>query len=635
MAIIEPAIIDFETEGIQSRPHYPPKPVGVSIQLPSESKPRYFAWGHPTGNNCTLADARRFLAAVWADKQLTLLFHNDKFDLDVAEVHLKLPMPHWSRLHDSMFLLFLTDPHAPSLALKPAAHRILNMPPAEQDAVKAWVLAHIPEAKKKPSTWGAYICMAPGELVGKYAKGDVTRTLRLFKHCYRHVRDHDMLTAYDRERRLMPYLLESERHGLRIDRKRLDKDIPFFEAASLRAEQWIYKRLKQGEFNLDSNETLVEHMLKAGVAKEELMSRTAPSRTHPAGQLSVAKESLTNGITDKKFLQVLGYRNRMQTCLGTFMRPWLILSAHNGRIHPHWHQVRTGQGDAGSQGARSGRIICTDPNLLNLSKDFEDKDDGYVHPKWFSNLPPLPLVRVYILPDEGQVFGHRDYNQQELRILGHFEDGSLCRRYNEDPNLDVHNFVRDEIHRIRGLLLERRPVKIQNFGMIYGMGLAKSAIKMQFTVEKAKELRRAHEEALPDLKALNKAIKKRGSDGEAIRTWGGREYYVEPPRIVDGYTQTYEYKLLNYLIQGSAADATKEAVIRYHEHPERKEGRFLVTVYDEVNASMPKDKVALKREMSALRESMESVKFDVPMLSDGKVGRSWGELRKYKDQRGA
>jgi DNA polymerase I-like protein with 3'-5' exonuclease and polymerase domains len=89
---------------------------------------------------------------------------------------------------------------------------------------------------------------------------------------------------------------------------------------------------------------------------------------------------------------------------------------------------------------------------------------------------------------------------------------------------------------------------------------------------------------------------------------------------------TYEYKLLNYLIQGSAADATKEAILRYYHHPQRR-GRFLVTVYDEINSSA-KD---YKTDMRVMKECMESLEFDVLMLSDGKIGPNWGTLTKYVD----
>jgi DNA polymerase I-like protein with 3'-5' exonuclease and polymerase domains len=116
--------------------------------------------------------------------------------------------------------------------------------------------------------------------------------------------------------------------------------------------------------------------------------------------------------------------------------------------------------------------------------------------------------------------------------------------------------------------------------------------------------------------------------GEPITTWGGREYYVEPPKFDKKYNRhmTYEYKLLNYLIQGSAADITKQAIINYISHPKRR-GRFMVTVYDEINASMPAK--YLKEEMAILRDCMESIDLDVPLLSEGKTGPSWGEAVKY------
>jgi DNA polymerase I-like protein with 3'-5' exonuclease and polymerase domains len=87
------------------------------------------------------------------------------------------------------------------------------------------------------------------------------------------------------------------------------------------------------------------------------------------------------------------------------------------------------------------------------------------------------------------------------------------------------------------------------------------------------------------------------------------------------------YKLLNYYVQGSAADVTKEALIRWYNHPKRDPRcRFLVTVYDEINISVPLD--VLVEQMELLREVMESIEMDVLMLSSPKVGRTWGHCKK-------
>jgi DNA polymerase I-like protein with 3'-5' exonuclease and polymerase domains len=85
------------------------------------------------------------------------------------------------------------------------------------------------------------------------------------------------------------------------------------------------------------------------------------------------------------------------------------------------------------------------------------------------------------------------------------------------------------------------------------------------------------------------------------------------------------YKLINYLIQGSAADLTKEAIIAWHGAP-RRGSRFLVTVYDEINISAHPE--VKHYEMNLLRDAMEAARLSVPMLSSGKEGPTWGDLQK-------
>lgn len=625
------AVCDFETEAIGDRPKsYPPKPVGVALQLPGE-RPQYWAWGHPTGNNCTQGQGLARLRGVWKTG-LPILCHNGKFDLDVAATHLGLPMPAWDRTHDTLFLLALMDPHASSLRLKDSAHRLLGIAPKERDALKEWILANVDAARRKPSTWGAYICLAPGDLVGKYAaQGDAASTYKLFKHLHPAALERGMGPAYDRERRLMPYLLDNERAGLRVDVARLRRDIPKYEACLAKADAWLKEKLKNKNLNLDSNEDLAAALIKSRVARRQDFLYTDPTPRHPQGQMSVSKESLEVAVRNPQVRQILLYRTKLTTCLRMFMGPWLEEAQETGgRIHTTWRQVRGGGGDYSDRnntGARTGRLICSNPNLLNLAKDFEGRDDGYTHPTWMRSLLPLPLVRLYILPEKGELFGHRDYNQQELRLLAHFEDGALCAAYNADPKLDVHNFARDAIHRATGLYIkDRTRVKNLNFGDIYGLGVPGLVRKLNCTVEEARTLKEAKKKAMPDVEDLKKAIKILARSGEPIVTIGGRQFYPEEPKIIHGKMQEFLYKLLNYLIQGSAADMTKQAVINYHEHPQRK-GRFLVTVYDELNASLPKGKAGLQ-ELTVMDEAMQSFSLDVPLISDAKIGPSWGEIRK-------
>lgn len=613
--------VDYESDPIERRPAYPPKPVGVAIKYPGK-RSKYLSWGAPTENNCTIETAQAELRDVWRGKD-SILCHHGKFDLDVGEVHMKLPPLPWQRTHDSEYLLFLSDPHARELALKPSAERVLGTKPEERDVLKEWILANVPEAKRRPSEWGAYICKAPGKLVGKYANGDNERTRGLFDKLMPEIAKRGMGPSYDRERRLMPVLLENERQGIRADLERMEYDYVIYQLTRDAADAWLRKRLKRPNLNLDADKDVAEALDSAGVVTEW-------TYTPKSKQRSVAKKYMTlDKFHNAKVAAVYGYRVRLSTCLSMFFRPWLEMARSNpgGLIFTNWNQVRQAHGKD-LAGARTGRL-SSNPNFMNIPKDFEDKDDGYTHPAFLEQLIMLPLMRRYLLPDKGETWGHRDINQQELRFTGHFEDGALCKRYNDEPRFDIHNTMQAFILEELGISLTRTGTKVLNFADLYGRGLGELAKALDVDVATAKRVKAAKAALMPEVSALNDSVKQRGKDGLAITTWGGREYFCEAPMFVKKFNRvmTFEYKLLNYLVQGSSADFTKEAIIAYHEHP-RRQARFLVTVHDELNASMRN----VKREMAVLREAIENIPgVDVPMLTDGKIGPCWGELTKYVD----
>lgn len=618
--------IDFETYPISRRPAYPPKPVSFSVKEPGKAA-RWFGWGHPSGNNCSLADAKRVLTSIWRPGR-PLLFHNGKFDVDVAETHMGVPRLPALDMHDSMFLMYLREPHSKLLKLKPLAERWLNMLPEERDVIDDWAKAHraenLDKFHTKPFQPGAYIGYAPGELVKPYANGDVDRTLGLAKIAWKYINDMGMLEAYQREQQIMPIFLDNERVGLRIDVLRLRRDIALYERAFAASESWLRKKLKSANVNFDSDAETAELLSQRRIIKDSDWTLTA------TGQRSTSKKNLLPSMfKDQQVARALGYRNRLATCLRMFMVPWLAQAeANGGYISYSWNQVRGPQG-----GTRTGRPSMTDFNLLNVSKAW-GVDDGYEHPEHLS-VDPLPLVRRYCLPDPGGTWLHRDFNGQELRILAHGEDGALMQAYIENPWLDVHRYVAGLIEEKTGLTFERKNVKIANFRIIYGGGAPATASGIGCSLLEAKELLDAHAVALPSIRGPGgfcEQLKSMGKRGEPIYTWGGRVYYAEPPSFSKKYGRhmTYEYKLPNVYCQGSAADATKEAIIRYEAHP-RKKARFLVQVYDELNSSAPKG--TEREQMNVMRESMEGLEFDVPMLTEGKTGPTWGDQKPFDDRR--
>ena len=651
----KPIVIDFETEEILPRPDYPPEPVGVSIQRPGLA-PRYYAWGHKHGgNNCTEEEARKALLQVW-DHDDGLLFHHAKFDLDVAETHLGLALPEWRRVHDTAFLIFLEDPRLFSFELKPCAQHFLGIQSDERDELKEWILdkankawieSHLgtdPETGKrrtvKPSQWGAFISYAPGKIAGRYANGDVFRTGRLFDHLWKRVVvERGMGQAYDRERRLMPHLLRSEREGTRVDASRLRKDIVSYQGLLQRIDDRIRKKCRR-DINVDSAEELAEALVDAGLADEGLMGYTK------TGKLQTNKNAIKEGVTDLETKALILYRGPLTTCLSTFMLPWLATAEKSGGLlFTSWNQTKHGDGK-NKIGTSTGRLSST-PNFQNVPKEFpplayrSKNEPGLlgVTPAQLRTLtnrlklsvmPPLPLCRGYIVPyTPDDVLFDRDYSQQELRILGHYEDGVLLQAYLQDLWLDMHEHARQLIKKITGRLYERKPVKNTNFGIIYGQGASSLAVKNDTSYQEAKDIIDAVLDAFPGIQDLMDDMKDRAEAEEPIRTWGGREYYCEPPKFVEKFQRVmaFDYKLINLLVQGSAADCTKEGLIRWCD-AKPPEDRFLMTVHDETLGSTPRGR--LQPAMELMREAMESVEFDVPILTEGSWSpQDWAHMKDY------
>jgi DNA polymerase I-like protein with 3'-5' exonuclease and polymerase domains len=598
--------IDFETEAIDGNPIYnPPRPVGVSIK-PEGKESRYYAWGHGSDNNCTFEDGRAALLTALAKDNEGYLAHNAPFEAAVLKRWFNYVEPDPLLVHDTQYLLFLVDPYANTFSLKPSAERILGLPPDERDEVQRWVLNHIPGSKK--SDWGAYISRAPGSLVGPYAIGDTDRTRALYDALYPRILQAGMLEPYRREQKLMPILFASSERGVRLDTERLAADIATYTAAKQKAEQYIHSVL--GDFNIDSDAELAAALDRTGQVTQWVLT--------PTGKRSTSRKNLVGRVKDPSLLAYLAYRGVLATCLGTFAEPWLAQAEREGgRVHPQWNQVRGDRGaDGDMSGTRTGRMSCRGPNLQNPPNEFE----GLVVP---DDLPAPMIMRRYLLPEEGHVWLKRDFSAQEMRIMAHFAEGRLFDAFRLDPTTDPHVAVQKMIKELLGIDMPRKYVKITGFGIMYGRGVPNLSVALGVDQDEGKRVRDAYYAALPEIQQLSYDTRNRGKRGQFIRTWGGRVYYREPDPARD-----LSYKLLNYLIQGSAADQTKQSMIDWER--DRAPGDVLLAaVHDEVNISAPADDVpgAMRR----LRLAMNADRFDVPFRSEGYTGPNWGDIEGYQD----
>lgn len=622
-----PICIDFETDAIVGNPIVnPPRSAGCAFWIPGQ-QPFYLSWGHPefevgdyrypegSKNNCLFADAHEYIRRI-RDSSEDVLFHNAGFDLSVwndsfCNAPWSWANDSWKRVHDTMYLLFLADPYSTNLSLKPSAERYLGKPPVEQDELYDWICQYVPGATRK--TAGAFISRAPADLVARYAIGDVVRTRELFDLLHAKIVSDGMEAAYDRERRTFPTLLESTRRGIRIDRHTLEHHTEVYGQCLDIATENLAGRLGCGVGDLGDDTAFADALERSGAVTEWVLTPKSKKR-------SMAKDNIKIVIPEVKVL--MDYKGALETCLQTFMRPWLVFSEKDGRLHPNWNQTKQrGEYASKSKGTHTGRLSSDSPNFQNVPTEFTDQQGNPMAVP--DGLHPLPFMRRYCLPEVGHVWLKRDFSSQEIRILAHFEDGALAEAYRLDPNLDPHQMATELVAAIVGLTYARKEIKITGFSIIYGSGATGLSGQLHRSIPEAAQIKGAYLTAMPGVRDLQRDVQGRGRSGQPVRTWGGRIYYAEAPKVIDGRLRDFAYKLLNYLIQGSAADQTKESIADW-EDSRAWWDVFLATVHDEVNISAPKEEAL--ESMARLKEAMNKDRLDVPMLSEGFMGENWHDL---------
>jgi DNA polymerase I-like protein with 3'-5' exonuclease and polymerase domains len=593
-----PIYVDFETHAIGERPHdYPPKPVGLAYYDPIEGVNEYFVgddmskwWKH------ALESGR------------PLCMHNATFDLDVAEVHLDMPWP--ELFHDTLILAFLTDCHVEQLSLKFLAEKWCGIQPDARDELVEWILRHIP--KSTPKTAGAYICEAPVELVGKYAKDDVRMTEALFNHCWYYVQK-AQVPAYEREIKLLKILVDNSRAGIRVDREAMIENLAIMRDGIKRADEWIYNRLNSQPFNIDSGPQLAKAILASGKFRTDV-----PWPKTPKGADRTNRVTVEQMLDDKVLIDTLRYRGYMDTLCGTYLEPWIERSAADGRLHTNWNSVRGERG-----GTRTGRLSCKP--TVQTAPSARGTGDLQLE----IELPPIPAIRQWLLPDEGEVLVGADFQGQEVRLFAHFEGGKLAEQYRLNPNVDIHTFTSKILVEAGFHNMNRVWAKDFAFCMLYGGGATKVAEiigNKEFRKVDPEEVRPAMDAytslvatRLPQMRAI---MKQRYAVDAPITTLGGRKVRGERPKIINGRRMSFDYKMVNLLVQASAADQAKEAMAAYS-----GPGRIWLSAHDEIVISCkPEDAKAVGL---ALQDAMCNQPFpmSVPMVAEVFVGKHYAELK--------
>lgn len=418
-----------------------------------------------------------------------------------------------------------------------------------------------------------------------------------------------MEEAYRRELRLMPYILQMEQRGVNLDGKALKADADYYWRILDDIDDRISTKLGVS-VDVDSNAALADAIEAGGYSKGFAST--------PTGKRSTSKESLMGAIADPELLGLLLVRGSIATCLRTFFQPWLVQYNKHGRLYIKWNQIR----NYTDTGARTGRLSSS-PNLQNVPVEWEalreqlkaigfhldDIEEGF----------DLPSMRKYIIPDSGKIFIGRDYSAQEMKLLAHFTNGALLKALQDDPGKDIHLIAAG----IAGIT--RKVAKTLGFAVLYGAGVGRIAESLGISVSEATSIKQRYLSALPEIKAFQSELSNNARMKMYTETLGGRRYYSQKPVLVNGVMRSFEYKIVNYKIQGSAADQTKQAMLDYCSRT--GSGELVLSVHDQPVVQCP---IAdLEYERKVLREAVNGSFQDVlryEVRSDESIGTNFAEL---------
>jgi len=439
---------------------------------------------------------------------------------------------------------------------------------------------------------------------GSYAERDAEITLGLWQEMKKEIIQQDLEDIFDLETDLFPCLVDMRFKGVRVDIERAHA----MKKSLIAEEREILNNIKK-ETNIDTqiwaarSVANVFDMLKIEYPRTEKTS--APSFTK--NFLQEHKHPVVNLIAKAREI------NKAHT---TFIDT-IIKHSHKGRIHAEINQLR---GDNG--GTVTGRFSYSNPNLQQIPA--RNKDLG-------------PRIRRLFIPEEGHRWGCFDYNQQEPRLVVHYASlqnlygvGEVLDAYKEG-NADFHAIVADMAN------IPRKQAKTINLGLFYGMGKNKLQAELGVNKERADELFKQYHDKVPFVKQLMDSVMKRAQDSGRIRTLLGRlcRFHLWEPNQFGihkslpheealrehgpGIRRAYTYKALNKLIQGSAADMTKKAMIELYKEKIIPH----IQVHDELDVSVKDDKEAKK-----IVKIMESaVELEVPNKVDYESGENWGKIK--------
>ena len=442
----------------------------------------------------------------------------------------------------------------------------------------------------------------PAMYVGEYAEQDAVLTLKLWQEMKKEIESQDIEDIFNLETELFPCLVDMRFLGVRVDLEAAHKLKQELVSEEKRCLEKVWK------------ETGVDVQIWAARSIEKVFQnqKLPYEKTAKTEAPSFTKNFLQNHSNE--LVKLIARAREINKAHTTFIDT-ILKHEHNGRIHAEINQIRSDQG-----GTVTGRFSYANPNLQQIPA--RNKDLG-------------PRIRSLFIPEQGCTWGCFDYSQQEPRLVTHY--ASLDGLYKVNEVLDAYNDGEADFHQIVADMakIPRSQAKTINLGLFYGMGKNKLQAELGITKEDAEDLFRTYHDKVPFVKMLMESVSRRAQDRGYVRTllgrrcrfplWEPNQFGIHKPLKHEeallehgpGIRRAFTYKALNKLIQGSAADMTKKAMVELY-----KEGIVPhIQVHDELDISVDNNS-------DKIQEIMEhAVELEVPNKVDYESGPNWGNIK--------
>ena len=551
------------------------------------------------------------LKPILEDPDLPKCGHNLKFD---AGILIRNGIKLQGAVFDTLLASQLVDARTPSHNLDTLALLHLNHKMISFEEVTAIPSSATPDDNSGDEMAGLGIVLEadaeqqrtideiPLEQATIYAAEDADIALRLYQFLSPKLDEMDITALVrDIESPLAPILAEMEYNGIVCDKEELKRQSGVIsELVDARQEQ--IHEIVGYPCNIDSPRQL------ARVLFEELGFK--PVKRTQGGKVStdvtvLEALSLREDINDPKtsvprlIIEYRQFRKLQSTYLAQLQS---AVDPKTERIHTHLYQLTTA----------TGRLKSDRPNLQNIPVRTEIGRQ---------------LRRAFTAP-EGHKLICADYSQIELRILAHFsEDESLIETFTED--LDIHTAVASQVFEVPTALVTRElrdKAKTINFGIIYGVSATGLSRRIKgMTVKAAAALIADYKTRFPGIDRFLQECVQEASDHGYVSTLTGRRRAIPEIYATNRSQRSLGERLaINTVVQGSAADLMKAAMVRVQHRIDRDRLplKMLLQIHDELVLEIP-ESLAEAHAKIVCEEMENAMSLRVPLRTEAGIGDNW------------